>query len=123
MEQTGDRMKRSILYLALTAVAVACTSAHPHGRVVMKLDDRTAHVELPPGSVGAGDAVALVELRCPDKVVRRRHSPPDGCDTLVRGAGTVTKVLSDKYTVVEFPKGLSFKEGDVVHPYPEGKPR
>lgn len=97
---------------------VGC-SAVPTGEVVMKIDERTAHISAEPGTLKRGDIVALVESRCPRGPVPNTTRKPssDNCKKTVRGTGTIAEMLNEEYAVAEFPDRVGFEEGDAVEPY------
>lgn len=106
------------LGLVLLLGTAACTSVRP-GVVRMKVDDTTAHVALEQGQAEVGDSIALIESRCPrgPTPTRTRKPASDKCRRVVVGIGAVTELLNDQYSVVKFPSGLTFEEGDAVQVY------
>lgn len=108
----------SCLAFTFAAAGIAGCSSNPAGEVVMKIDERTAHISAAPGSLKRGDSVVLVESRCPRGPVPNTTRKPssDNCKKSVRGTGTITEVLNEEYAVAEFPARLGFEEGDAVEP-------
>lgn len=99
-------------------LAVSSCSSTPTGVVLMKIDDRIAHIELPPGAVRVGDTISLIESRCPrgPRPYRTREPASKNCRKVVRGQGKVTRLFNDRYSEVAFPSGLNFDTGDAVRP-------
>jgi hypothetical protein len=106
--------------LALSSVlllAVGCASTNPHaamrGSVVMKVDDSQAHVCLGSGEVKAGDHVTLIRHECHD-VNPKASTAMQKCVPRMIGEGVVSEVLNDHYSLVRFPAGTDFHEGDSI---------
>lgn len=97
-------------------VLAGCSTTLPEGVISMKIDDRTAHVSLPPETVRIGNSVALIESRCATgpRMMRTRKPQSEKCKKVVVGRGVVIKALNDRYAVAEFPPGLGFDEGDAI---------
>jgi hypothetical protein len=78
------------------------------GSVVMKIDPTTAHVCLGKGEVAVNDRVRLFRNIC----------EPSGRRTICRkeavADGKVTEVLDEHYSVVTFPAGTTFEEGNTI---------
>lgn len=92
------------------AVWTGCASGHAamRGSVVMKLDPTTAHVCLGRGEVAVNDRVRLYKNDC--EVSGRRST----CKKTEVASGTVTELLDDHYSVVTFPAGTTFEEGNTI---------
>ena len=88
----------------LSALISACSSVPIDGRVRMKIDDDTAHVEAPDGRLKVGDRVAIVEQR------KRKH----GYRYVEKATGEITGLLGNKYFVLSFPASAQVSEGDVL---------
>jgi hypothetical protein len=95
------------------AFATGCAGGHAvmRGSVVMKIDPTTAHVCLGSGEVKANDRVRLYNNVCTPVAAGRQ---PPTCKKQVLAEGTVTAVLDEHYSVVAFPAGTSFAEGNTV---------
>ena len=105
------RKLASILLTALTLTA-GCAGNHSamRGSVVMKMSDEQAHVCLGEGEVAIGDHVRLYNNLCaPDGGTKRVK-----CEKVYVAQGTVTEVLNSHYSVVSFPSGTQFAEGETV---------
>lgn len=94
------------------AVTTGCASGHAamRGAVVMKIDPTTAHVCLGNGEVAVNDRVRLYKNVC-EPVAGGRSSR---CKKEALAEGTVTQVLDEHYSVVTFPGGTTFEEGNTV---------
>lgn len=118
---------RKLLLLLATALTTlpGCFTAPSGPTVLMRVSGRSAHISLGKDEVQPGDMVALFTLTCRlHRAVRRTTKPSTlKCSKEVRGTGTVTKVLNDRYAVAEFEEGPTVEEGDLVERYvpPEGK--
>jgi hypothetical protein len=100
----------SVLFTALTLTA-GCAGNHSamRGSVVMKMSDQQAHVCLGEGEVAVGDHVRLYNNQCSSNGSKRVT-----CDKVYVAEGTVTEVLNSHYSVVSFPAGTQFAEGETV---------
>ena len=98
------------LFLAV-AVTIGCASGHTvmRGSVVMKIDPTTAHVCLGNGEIKVDDRVRLFSNVCTPADRR-----PPICKKEALAEGTVTQVLDEHYSVVTFPAGTSFAEGNTI---------
>lgn len=105
------------LRIGICAVIAGCAPSSS-GVVVMKIDDRQAHIAFEPGVAKVGDRVSLIESHCPSGLVplRTRRPASDKCKQIVRGAGTTTKRLNEECGVAEFEQGADFEDGDAVQP-------
>lgn len=74
----------------------------------MKIDPTTAHVCLGNGEVAVNDRVRLYKNVC----------EPSGrrsiCKKMLVTDGTVTQLLDEHYSVVTFPAGTTFEEGNTI---------
>ena len=92
------------------AATTGCAGGHAvmRGSVVMKIDPTTAHVCLGKGEVAVNDRVRLYRNVC----------TPSGrrsvCKKEAVADGTVTELLDEHYSVVTFPAGTTFEEGNTV---------
>jgi len=78
------------------------------GSVVMKIDPMTAHVCLGKGEVAVNDLVRLYRNVC--EASNRRSV----CKKTPLADGKVTELLDEHYSVVTFPAGTTFEEGNTV---------
>lgn len=76
--------------------------------MTMFLDDGETHISLGSPYVIAGDKVAIHRQVCEQAARNQR------CADRIVAEGSVTKVLSDKYSVARFPSGVDVREGDEV---------
>lgn len=94
----------------VAAATTGCAAGHAtmRGSVVMKIDPTTAHVCLGNGEVAVNDRVRLYKNIC----------EPSGrrsvCKKEPVAEGTVTQLLDEHYSVVSFPAGTTFEEGNTV---------
>ena len=106
-------MKLVSVIFAVALAGCATTNSHDtmRGSVVMKINASDAHVCLGQGEVAAGDQVTLFHNVCTtgDKV-----TPLERCHREAVGKGQVVEVLNSHYSVVRFPAGTTFQEGDTV---------
>jgi len=109
-------MKARTFALSLFLAAVAttgCAGGHAamRGSVVMKIDPTTAHVCLGSGEVNVNDRVRLFKNVCTPTAADRR---PPICKKEALAEGTVSQVLDEHYSVVNFPAGTTFDEGNTI---------
>lgn len=92
------------------AATTGCASGHAamRGSVVMKIDPTTAHVCLGSGEVAVNDRVRLYRNVCTPSARR------SVCKKEPIADGVVTELLDEHYSVVTFPAGTTFAEGDTV---------
>jgi hypothetical protein len=93
------------LAIVLGLFAAACTHQTMRGSIVMKTTDTDAHVCLGRGEVAVGDVVHLIHNECAKASQCRRVTVADG---------TVVELFDDHYSLVRFPAGTWFAEGDTV---------
>ena len=100
------------LFLAVAATT-GCAGGHAvmRGSVIMKIDPTTAHVCLGNGEYKVNDRVRLFNNVCTPAVGDRR---PPICKKETVAEGTVTQLLDEHYSVVAFPAGTIFVEGNTV---------
>ena len=102
----------------LSLLGTACGGAHSsmRGSVVMRVSDSDAHVCLGQGEVAVGDTVNLVHHDCnkPTSDKAWVGAAGDRCQRKVVGKGQVVEVLNSHYSIVRFPSGVAFTEGDTV---------
>lgn len=109
-------MRRQAFVLGATLVLAACGGhAAMRGSVVMKVNDTQAHVCMGDKEVAMGDRVDLVRHECATSGGSARSGvSSDRCKRVVVGQGQVTQVLNEHYSIVDFPAGVPFKEGDSI---------
>lgn len=99
---------------ALMMTLAACGHATMRGSVVMKVSDTDANVCLGKGEVHQGSSVKLYRNICSSSPAELAAGPAGICKREPTGEGEVTRVINDHYSVVRFPSGTSFHEGDTV---------
>ena len=90
----------------------ACASYPRRASVVMRLNDNEAHVGMGKGEVEVGDHLQTFKNVC-----RRSggaNEPSVDCQKKFLAHGEVVRVINDNYSVVKFPPGTEFSEGDTV---------
>lgn len=95
----------------VAAVATTgCASGHAvmRGSVIMKIDPTTAHVCLGTGEVAVNDRVRLYRNVCTPSARR------SVCKKEPIADGTVAELLDEHYSVVTFPAGTTFEEGNTI---------
>jgi hypothetical protein len=95
------------LLIVMGMFAGACTHSMMRGSVVMRTTDTDAHVCLGRGEVAVGDHVHLIHNDC-------AGSKPTQCHRVPVADGTVLELFDDHYSLVRFPSGTTFAEGDTV---------
>ncbi len=98
-------MKSLVLVMGL--FVAACGHQMMRGSIVMKTTDTDAHVCLGRGEVAVGDRVHLIHNEC-------TGSKPAQCRRVAVGDGTVVELFDDHYSLVRFPSGTAFAEGDTI---------
>lgn len=93
-------------------IVTGCATGHAgmRGSVVMKINPTKAHVCLGRGEVAVNDRVRLYKNNCKTTSDGRRTI----CSKETIGDGTVTELLDDHYSVVTFPAGTPFDEGNTI---------
>ncbi len=93
-------------------ITTGCATGHAgmRGSVVMKIDPTKAHVCLGRGEVALNDRVRLYKNACKQSSDGRRMA----CTKEVIADGTVTELLDEHYSVVTFPAGTIFDEGNTI---------
>jgi hypothetical protein len=106
-------MKKIMAFsLGVTVLASACASMTHRGVVAMKINEREAHIGAGKGELSVGDHVELYRNIC--RAANRNSDSSPGCTKTTMGHGVVTSILNDDYSVVQFEKGVSFSEGDMI---------
>lgn len=109
----SNRMiKASALFTALALFG--CAHGTMRGSVAMKTSEREAHVCLGDKEAKVGDRVAAFINSCPSKGGLAQGGPGLTCEKQRIGEGTVTKLINEHYSVVEFDEGVKFSEGTFV---------
>lgn len=100
------------LFLAI-ATTTGCAGGHAvmRGSVVMKIDPTTAHVCLGTGEVKVNDRVRLYSNVC---TPRTQGDGRHACRRETIAEGKVIELLDEHYSVVAFPAGTTFAEGNTV---------
>jgi hypothetical protein len=101
-------MIQSCVVAAVALTGCAVNHAAMRGSVVMKIDPTTAHVCLGSGEVAVNDRVRLYKNVCEAKDRR------SVCTKVTIADGTVTQLLDEHYSVVAFPPGTPFEEGNTI---------
>ena len=92
------------LAIALLPWIGGCAQTPRPGEVVMKASATEAHVALTARDVAVGDKVGIY---------RDLHTGRHGkIEKHFVGDGTVTRLMGEKYAVVEVPAGVEFQQGD-----------
>jgi hypothetical protein len=101
---------RTLILGSLALVLGACAANHAvmRGSVVMKINDTDAHVCLGVGEVKVNDTVRLYRNVCDT------GSKQPVCHRQDVADGRVRELLDSHYSVVVFPAGTPFQEGDTV---------
>lgn len=101
-------MKKVILGLTAILLLSACAHTLRHGTVAMKESDTMAHVSIHNAKVG--DKVVLFHNVCTGSLKVGGRS----CERREIAEGIVKNVYNEHYSLVEFPAGTKFGEGDFV---------
>lgn len=102
-------LRALMLVSAFSLISCATTR---RGSIVMKLNDSQAHVGMGQGEVDMGDHVQLYRNICSGGRGDR------SCRKEAAGHGEITSVLNADYSVVQFPVGTTFQEGDTIEKHP-----
>ncbi len=102
---------RLFVVLAATALVAGCAHSFKHGTIAMRETDTVAHVSI--HGVKTGDRVVLFHSVCQGFGVGERGAGKT-CERQELAKGVVKKVFNDHYSLVEFPTGTKFAEGDFV---------
>lgn len=99
----------------VTLTLMGCAHGTMRGSVAMKTSDQEAHVCLGNKEVKVGDKVVAFRNVCPTKGSPRLGDGSAGvCRKEQLGEGTITKLLNEHYSVVQFGPNVSFDEGTFV---------
>jgi hypothetical protein len=102
----------SLLTLPLIVSACASTSVR-RGAIVMKLGEQ-AHVGMGSKDVSVGDHIELYRNECTPSLGAAVRATERTCKKVPGGHGEVTQVLNEDYSIVNFPAGTKFSEGDTI---------
>jgi len=104
------------LALILGAIALTgCAHSVMRGSVAMKINETQGHVCLGNKDVKVGDHVIAYTNFCLGKGGARTKGDSIGlCEKRNIGAGTITQLLNEHYSVVTFDEGAKFDEGTFV---------
>lgn len=106
-------MKTKLMMLVAGLSLGGCGHAAMRGSVVMKVSDTEAHVCMNKGELQPGEAVRLYRSQCNTPMAAKNPALAQNCPR--EGVtGQVEKALNDHYSLVRFPAGTKFEEGDKV---------
>jgi len=109
----GRLMRLKMVFAAvLIALLTACAPGMKPGAVVMKISEYEAHISMGSGSVRVGDRVGLFQTECGPQVNARRAQT--SCRKVKVGEATVSKILNDRYSVIQVDPGVKLGEGFTV---------
>jgi type IV secretory pathway protease TraF len=98
--------------MALLALSLGgCAHGLMRGSVAMKTGDHEAHVCMGNQEVKVGDKVVAYKNHCTGG---GRARGDFSCEKRKIGDGTITKLLNEHYSVVQFDDGVQFDEGTIV---------
>ena len=104
-------------FISLVSVILlggGCASQTHRGVIAMKISDTEAHVGVGTSEVSPGDHVELYRNVCTGGGSRKTGGSALQCRKESLGHGEVTRTLNPDYSVVQFPAGTKFSEGDTV---------
>jgi hypothetical protein len=105
-----ENMKNNYLVLIGLVLISACSTMTHRGVIAMKINNDEAHVGMGSSDLSLGDHVELYHNEC--KGSARTNDP--SCEKVSNGHGEVTRIINENYSVVKFPSGTKFSEGDTV---------
>lgn len=109
------KIKKLILVTVIFGLATGCATGVKRGVVAMKVSDTEAHVGIGQDELNVGDHVELYHNVCSGSGPGRSGSGADrSCKKDPTGHGEVTQILNQDYSVVKFPSGTKFSEGDMI---------
>ena len=102
----------AVSLMLAAGITTGCAGGHAtmRGSVVMKIDPTKAHVCLGTGEVAVNDHVRLYRNVCKQSAGGRATV----CTKETIADGTVTELLDEHYSVVTFPAGTTFEEGNTI---------
>jgi len=92
----------------------ACSTGVKRGSVVMKINDDEAHVGIGKNEVAPGDHLQLFNNVCTGGGGGKERTGDRVCRKVPHGHGEVVQVINDDYSIVKFPPGTKFAEGDTL---------
>ncbi len=104
-------MRNLVFTFASISLLAGCATTMHRGIVAMKINENEAHVGIGSNEVAVGDHVELYRNECEstgEKPSRR------ACKKVLYGHGEVKEILNADYSVVKFPEGIKFSEGDTI---------
>lgn len=104
-------MRKIISALGIAVIFAGCAHSLSHGTIAMKESDTAAHVSI--HDVKTGDRVTLFRSVC-EGTGGGREGTGKTCRRQEVTQGTVRNVFNEHYSLVEFPSGTKFSEGDFV---------
>lgn len=113
---------KSIKALGFFSIVTIISSCSTHsimrGSVAMKTGPNEAHVCLGNNEVKVGDKVRAYKNSCKSSlgVAGKSESagPKFACTKELAGAGVVTSLINEHYSVVKFDESVKFDEGTIV---------
>lgn len=107
-------MKKSFLLSISLILFVGCASSIQRGVVAMKISDQEAHVGIGADELAVGDHVELYHNECQSYPLGEKGRSARSCKKVPYGHGEVIELLNKDYSVVKFPAGTKFSEGDTI---------
>ncbi len=109
---------KSVVLASVIFNLTGCASVVKRGVIAMKISNTEAHVGIGQEEVSVGDHVELYRNECTGKGTGRDGGEPTVfCQKISTGHGSVTKIYNQDYSVVKFPSGTKFSEGDMIEKY------
>jgi len=108
---------KNLLMITTFLFLTSCAShSLMRGSVAMKVSDREAHVCMNDDEAKVGDRVMAFFNDCQKRNTVDGKSGAYGtpCVKTELGKGTVTKILNEHYSVIQFDEGVKFSEGNFV---------
>lgn len=109
------KLQYFISLASIVLLGAGCASQMVHrGVIAMKMSDTEAHVGMGSNEIKAGDHIKLYRNVCTGGSGRRESGTERTCRKESLGHGKISKILTPDYSVVEFPAGTKFSEGDTI---------
>ncbi len=106
---------KTALFVCFAGLLVGCAGGGVRrGVIAMRVDESTAHVSMGRGEVGVGDHVELFRNVCTGGGKATDGLGPRICRKEPLGHGEILETLGSDYSVVKFPAGTKFSEGDLI---------
>ena len=99
-----------IVSIASLFILSSCLTSLRKGTILMKINNTEAHVYMEKDQVELGSRIVLVRESCKKEWFRA----PKTCIDKRITEGTVTKLLNDHYSIVNFDNDVNIVEGDRV---------